>query len=112
MTSTAFMDACAKQQEAIDSQTRNDITSRAYREFNANKLKEKAVNKEFQVHILNDSGIVKANNLAAEFDNLLNVLKGMCPESREFSIVKTKLEEACFFAKKSIANDPSNQKAS
>lgn len=31
-----FIDACAAQDEAIEAQ-RNDITSRAYREFNANK---------------------------------------------------------------------------
>jgi hypothetical protein len=68
------------------------------------------MNKEFEVHILNDGGIAKARNLASLFDGLLNEMKTLCPESREFSIVKTKLEEACFFAKKSIANDPANQK--
>jgi hypothetical protein len=68
------------------------------------------MNKEFQVHILNEDGITKAKKLVEYFDNLLDILKGLCPEGREFSIVKTKLEEACFFAKKSIANDPVNQK--
>lgn len=67
------------------------------------------MNKEFEVHILNDDGIAKARNLAGYFDSLLDILKGVCPESRELSIVKTKLEEACFFAKKAIANDPANQ---
>lgn len=68
------------------------------------------MNPEFQVHLLNEEGIAKANNLASLFDGLLNELKGIVPPSRELSIVKTKLEEACFFAKKGIANDASNQK--
>lgn len=107
---------------------RNDITSRAYREFisggvkagimnaliasdnNANKIMEPTMNKEFAVHILNDAGIHKAKMLAHEFDNLLIRISAMCPEGREFSITKTKLEEACFFAKKAIANDSINQK--
>jgi hypothetical protein len=66
----------------------------------------------FQVHLLNENGIKKATVLAEAFDSLITTLKGICPEStREFSLVKTKLEEASFFAKKSIANLPENQKA-
>jgi len=68
------------------------------------------VNKEFQVHILTPDGLGKAKDIAFAFDMLLDRLKEYCPEGRELSIVKTKLEEACFFAKKAIANDPSNQK--
>lgn len=68
------------------------------------------MNPEFSVHILNDSGIEKAKVLACKFDELLCSLLALCPPSRELSIVKTKLEEACFFAKKSIANAPENQK--
>lgn len=65
----------------------------------------------FQVHILNDEGIKKAKRIANAFDDCLEVLHEMCPiNSREFSIVRTKLEEACFFAKKSMANVPENQK--
>ena len=62
------------------------------------------MNKEFEVHILTDNGIGKAKEIAAVFDEALNLLKIICPEGREFSIVKTKLEEACFFAKKSMAS--------
>lgn len=74
-------------------------------------LKEIRLNKEFKVYKLNDEGIDKAVEIAVVFDNLLNQLEMLCSEGREFSIVKTKLEEACFFAKKSIAVDPANQLA-
>ena len=68
------------------------------------------MNNEFRVHILNESGIMKAKLIADHFDNLLEQLKNLCPESREFSICKTKLEEASFFAKKSMAKGIENQR--
>jgi hypothetical protein len=61
------------------------------------------MNKEFEVHILTPEGIQKAKEIAEVFDTALNSLKELCPEGREFSLVKTKLEEASFFAKKSMA---------
>ena len=63
------------------------------------------MNKEFESKRLNPSGIAKAGELALAFDALLENLKTMCPESREFSIAKTKLEEASFFAKKALCNN-------
>jgi len=66
------------------------------------------MNKEFKVHKLNESGMRKAETIASVFDSALEQLKQVCPESREFSIVKTKLEEASFFAKKSMAMNPEN----
>ncbi len=63
----------------------------------------------FQFHKLNDDGIKKAEEIAASFSELLRVLSYSCPAGREFSIVKTKLEEACFFAKKSMAIQEENQ---
>lgn len=68
------------------------------------------MNSEFAVHILNDEGIQKAKDIAVNFDNLLNYLKDTCIEGREFSIVKTKLEEASFFAKKAMATNLRNQR--
>jgi len=64
------------------------------------------MNKEFRVHMLNDEGKAKAKIIANYFDELLENLKSYCPDSREFSIVKTKLEEACFFAKKAMVGAP------
>ena len=62
------------------------------------------MNREFQVHMLNEQGKLKAQAIAAAFDVCLESLKVICPEGRELAITKTKLEESCFFAKKSMAS--------
>ena len=64
---------------------------------------------EFEVHRLNETGLFRAKEIANAFDQLLTVLTKTCPVGRELSIVRTKLEEACFFAKKSMANKAENQ---
>lgn len=66
------------------------------------------MNKLFQVHKLNEAGLQKAQELAEQFNNVATFLDGIA-DGREKSIALTKLEEACFFAKKSIAIDPENQ---
>lgn len=67
---------------------------------------------EFEVHILNEDGIAKAKDLAASFDTLLEEVLLINPSpSREMSIVRTHLEIASFFAKKAMANQTENQKA-
>ena len=68
------------------------------------------MNKEFTFHLLNDAGKEKANAIAVAFDKLLQKLLKINPgpSSREMSLVRTKLEEACFFAKKAMASNPSN----
>lgn len=63
----------------------------------------------FEVHKLNQDGFHRASVIAERFDTLLADLTLICPESREFLICKTKLEEAAFFAKKAMANQPENQ---
>lgn len=70
------------------------------------------VSPEFEVHMLNDIGKKKAGNIASSFDTLLKYLEdeNVCtPLGREMAIVRTKLEEACFFAKKAMAKQPDNQ---
>ncbi len=78
------------------------------------------MNSEFQVHLLNIKGIEKAKAIAAAFDILMETLftltsqedKSVAPvRSREMSIARIKLEEACFFSKKAMANLKENQKA-
>lgn len=73
-------------------------------------MNEKIVDPLFKVHRLNEEGLKKAEFIAETFDTCLTRLRILCPEAcREFSLVKTNLEEACFFAKKAMANDPVNQ---
>lgn len=66
------------------------------------------IDPKFDSFKLNDDGQKKADEIGVLFTGLLRGLKEICPEGREFSVVQTKLEEASFFAKKSIALDPSN----
>ena len=70
------------------------------------------MNKEFTFHKLNSDGMIKADLIAREFDRLLEALAPLCPTGREMSITRTKLEEACFFAKKAMACDTVNQAVS
>lgn len=83
------------------------------------------MNAEFEVHLLNDEGIKKAQELAEAFNELLNkviavserpgtsgsiTLPRSAINGRYMSLVRTKLEEASFFAKKAIAVLPENQR--
>lgn len=66
---------------------------------------------EFTVHILNDDGLKAATDIAAAFSNLLEEMDRLMPgSSREKALVVTKLQEACFFAKRAIALLPENHK--
>lgn len=65
---------------------------------------------EFGVHMLNAQGKTKAELLAAAFSQLLNRVEEISgTDGREIAIVRTKLEEASFFAKKAMAVRPENQ---
>lgn len=66
------------------------------------------MNKEFTVHLLNEGGKAKAIQIAEAFDTCLTSLTSLCPTGRELAIVRTKLEEACFFAKKAMASEVVN----
>lgn len=79
------------------------------------------MNKEFEVKVLNPTGVQKAKDIAEAFDTLLNkVVELTTPpglqagvkalNTRELAIVRTKLEEASFFAKKAMSLVPEYQK--
>jgi hypothetical protein len=62
---------------------------------------------------LNERGKAAVAKVRHDFDELLDKLRVSCEVSgsgstREFAIVKTKLEEACFFAVKSVVYVPAN----
>ena len=59
----------------------------------------------FKVHTLTDEGKALAEELASAFDQLLEDVIAIVgkQDGREMAIVTTKLEEACFFAKKALA---------
>jgi hypothetical protein len=64
---------------------------------------------EFAVHMLNQEGKQKAESLAFIFDKTLGVLEELCTgDKRCLALARTKMEEACFFAKKAMATDPKN----
>lgn len=65
---------------------------------------------EFQVHLLNAKGIQHAQHIAGGFSNFLTYLESLCGDTgREMALVRTKLEEAAFFAKKAMASRPEHQ---
>lgn len=66
---------------------------------------------EFKSHRLTDEGLSRAREIGEEFDRLLGSLLlhwGAIPKAdpRCIAMVRTRLEEACFYAKKAIASDP------
>lgn len=79
---------------------------------------------EFQVHMLNDTGIALATQLGEIFSDALDrfdaLIKANPPNpedkvaagevARGRALVITKLQEASFFAKRAIAVNPANQK--
>lgn len=69
----------------------------------------------FKVHKLNALGLQKAETVANIFDAALAEIESVCStvdatgSTRYMAIVRTKMEEACFFAKKAVATNPINQ---
>lgn len=64
---------------------------------------------EFTVHMLNESGKAKAHACASAFGALLDRIEAFGVTGRNLAVAKTKLEEACFFVKKGIAELIENQ---
>lgn len=73
---------------------------------------EQVILTEFQVHLLNEKGIRHARELANNFSTLLAFIEKLVPDpaSPDRAIAKQKLQEACFFAKRAMAERPENQK--
>jgi hypothetical protein len=69
----------------------------------------KTNNPEFQTNRLNTSGQQKADEIASWFDELMDNLKVHVPDGRYNALIKTHLEQACFYAKKGLSANPTNQ---
>jgi hypothetical protein len=67
------------------------------------------VNPLFGTQPLNNTGLNKVDKGRIALTECLKTLMDVCPEGRELSIVKTKLEEAGFYAVKAISLVPGNQ---
>ena len=64
----------------------------------------------FSFTAMSEEGKAKNQLIAEVFSTLLYELEDILPgNSREFSIAKTKLEEASFFAKKALHNYEQNR---
>jgi len=64
---------------------------------------------EFTVHKLNERGMAMAVDIARIFADTLALLDDIVTVGRERALIVTKLQEACFFAKRAIAFNPANQ---
>lgn len=69
-----------------------------------------AIRSEFQVHMLNEAGVERANGIAEIFSSTLDAIDKIVPPGRERSLVVTKLQEAAFWAKRGVAINPELQK--
>ena len=64
---------------------------------------------EFTVHRLNALGLSVAEEIAKIFQSALDDLDLLVPQGRERALVVTKLQEACFFAKRAACSSSANQ---
>ena len=58
---------------------------------------------------LNARGFARVQNISHAFTSLLAVVEAVVPPGRQLNIVASKLEEACFYAKKGISLQPEYQ---
>lgn len=66
----------------------------------------------FHPHTLNAKGAEVVTKIPIAFTKLLAELDDLLPKNcREVQLVRTKLQEACFFANRAAALDPDNQQS-
>lgn len=61
------------------------------------------MHEQFTVHALTVQGLNEAQAIAEAYDELLTKIEAWPMDPRCLAIVRTKLEEACFFTKKGYA---------
>lgn len=65
---------------------------------------------EFTSYPLNDKGLKKSEELTEAFSQLMDKLNELCPNDVRLATAKTRLEEASFWARKSMASAPENRR--
>ncbi len=71
---------------------------------------EPRIRDEFSWARLNELGISRATEVARFFSTLLDSLESITPgNGRSMAIVRTKLQEASYFAKRAVAEQTENQ---
>lgn len=61
------------------------------------------IRQEFKVHRLTEDGLKIAGDMAQKFSELVDYLEEVGMPSPELTLAKRKLEEACFYGKKAMA---------
>jgi hypothetical protein len=64
---------------------------------------------EFRYHNLNQTGIDACTEIREAFTTLLDKVEATVPTGRPRSLVTTKLQEACNWAVRAVAENPENQ---
>ncbi len=66
------------------------------------------LSKTFAYHIPSEEGLKAVNKIRIGFTMLENLLKELCPASRELAVYLTNLEQAGMWAIKSVTHNDSN----
>lgn len=64
---------------------------------------------EFQAVAMNDSAVKKCRDIREAFSTALDAVTEQLGPSRELSIVTTKMQEACMWAIRGLAQKPENR---
>lgn len=64
------------------------------------------VRDEFKLQSIKGAGVARAEIISDRFDELTSCLERLCTPGREFSIAKTKLQEAFMFAVRAVKGEP------
>ena len=65
------------------------------------------IRSEFDVHMYNDEEVIKAKAIAIAMSGCLDQIELVCgKDGRDLAIVRTKMQEASYFARRAISKEP------